>query len=85
MLHYSCSYREGPGRKGKTMDTASELAKIIDRVDAAYMAAELEEGASLSRASMYLTLRNYQREDFAAFRKRHGDELTVQGIQAMAR
>jgi len=61
-----------------------ELAKIIDRTDAAIMFADIEDGYSIGKACQYLTTRRYKREDFVAFRTRHGDEVTTSCIAEMA-
>lgn len=66
------------------MSIKVDLAKIIDPTMAQTMVAELEEGGSLSKASMYITTREYRREDFVALRKAHGDMLTTLTIAQIA-
>ena len=61
-----------------------ELAKIIDRSDAAIMLADVEDGYSLAKASQYLTTRQYKREDFVTFRAEHGDIATTACIAELA-
>ena len=66
------------------MTQTMELAKIIDRSDAAIMLAEIEDGYSIAKAGEYLTTRQYKREDFVAFRTQHGDIITAACIAQLA-
>jgi len=67
------------------MRQVETLEKIIDKSDALIMLAEIEDGYSVAAASMYITTREYKREDFANFRKIHGDIITVACITIIAK
>lgn len=63
---------------------AVELGKIVDKSEAKFMVADLQDGASLSKASMYITQRELKREDFVAFRSQHGDRKTTEALMQLA-
>lgn len=60
------------------------LAQIIDKSEAEIMLAEIQDGGSISKASMYLTLQGLKRERFAKLRQEVGDRDIVEAIMTLA-
>lgn len=63
---------------------SAELGTIIDKVDAEFMLADLQDGKSLSGASMIITTRELKRERFVTFRQEHGERDTIEAIMHLA-
>ena len=76
-----------------TKTQVEQLATIIDPMAAEFLLADIEDGKSLSGASMSLASgpfgngaasTAYQRERFLEFRGEHGDLATVSAITRLA-
>lgn len=64
-------------------DPIKDFSEILDHSDASIMLAEIKEGGSLGKASMYLDS-GYKRLDFARLRKTYGDLVTVACVAIIA-
>lgn len=64
-------------------DPVKEFSEVLDHSDASIMLAEIQEGGSLGKASMYLDS-GYKRQDFVRLRKTYGDLVTVACVAIIA-